>query len=92
MPLRFIGDKLGYQCLWQPAAREVLVPASAKEIRLLIGQKKAEIDGRTVAMDTVAVVVKGRTMVPLRFILENMGGRCRIQPNRSYRDDQPGPR
>lgn len=73
VPLRFIGDKLGYQCLWQPAAREVLVAGIGKEIRLLIGQKKAEIDGRTVAMDTVAVVVKGRTMVPLRFILENMG-------------------
>lgn len=75
VPLRFVGDKLGYQCMWQPAAQEVHVAGTDKSIRLFIGKKTAEVDGQPVAMDTMAVLVSGRTMVPLRFIMENMGAK-----------------
>jgi hypothetical protein len=40
-------------------------------IKLWAGQKEALVNNKQVNLDTFALVVNGRTMVPLRFILEN---------------------
>jgi hypothetical protein len=41
--------------------------------------RNASVDGRTVRMDTQAILKNGRTFVPLRFISEGMG--CQVQYN-----------
>ncbi|MCR4442624.1 MAG: copper amine oxidase N-terminal domain-containing protein [Peptococcaceae bacterium] len=43
------------------------------EIRIVIGQASASIDGRPVGLDVAPVIVNGRTMVPLRFVGEAFG-------------------
>lgn len=74
VPIRFIGEKLDYVFQWNGEAQEVTVNGNGTTIKIWIGQKEALVNNKKVAMDTVAVLDgTGRTMVPLRFIVENMG-------------------
>jgi hypothetical protein len=41
-------------------------------IRLPIGSKNAQVNGKTVALDVPAEIQNGRTLVPLRFLAENL--------------------
>jgi GH25 family lysozyme M1 (1,4-beta-N-acetylmuramidase) len=43
-------------------------------ITLSVGSKVAHLDGQTVTLDTPPVIVSGRTLVPLRPIIEGLGG------------------
>jgi N-acetylmuramoyl-L-alanine amidase len=73
VPLRFIGERLGYSVGWNQANKEVTVVGRDSVIKLWAGQKEALVNNKQVNLDTFALVVNGRTMVPLRFILENLG-------------------
>lgn len=43
------------------------------EIKLKIGSKKAVVKGKEVTLDVAPIVVNDRTLVPLRFICEELG-------------------
>ena len=43
-------------------------------ITLSVGSTLAHLDGRAVTLDTPPVIVRGRTLVPLRPIIEGLGG------------------
>jgi hypothetical protein len=43
------------------------------EIKVVIGQQTAFVDGQAVELDAVPTIVNGRTMVPVRFIGEALG-------------------
>lgn len=44
-------------------------------IKLTIGNKSLDINGNTTVMDVAPEVVKGRTMLPARFVAEGLGAR-----------------
>lgn len=44
-----------------------------KEIKLTIGKKTAIVNAKSLTLDVAPYVVSGRTLVPLRFIGENLG-------------------
>lgn len=73
VPLRFIGEELGYSFAWDPEAKQVAFTGNGTLIFLTIGSREATINGNKALLDTEAVVKNGRAMVPLRFILENLG-------------------
>lgn len=73
VPIRFIGEEMGYGFGWDENAKEVIVNGNGVFIKLWIGKKEALVNGQKVVLDTTAVLQNGRAMVPLRFILENMG-------------------
>ena len=43
------------------------------QIDLWVGKDEALVGGRAVTMDVPPQIVDGRTLVPLRFISENLG-------------------
>jgi hypothetical protein len=45
------------------------------EIKVVIGQKKAWIDGNATALDVAPIINNNRTMVPVRFIGERFGAK-----------------
>ena len=53
----------------------ILPPSGAKEIVMWVGASTAWVDGQAVHLDQAPTIVpaSGRTLVPLRFIAENMG-------------------
>lgn len=73
VPLRGIGEALGAEVNFDEAAKKVTYTKTDKSIVLTIGSKQALVDGKSVAVDTEAKAVRGRTYVPLRFVSENLG-------------------
>lgn len=73
VPLRFIGEELGYSFAWDPQTKQVAFTGNDVLIFLTVGSREAIVNGNKALLDTVAVVKNGRTMVPLRFILETLG-------------------
>ena len=80
VPIRFISDELGARVDWMPTEQRVTIRYQGQEIVLWIGSREARINGNTVTMDTQAVLVSGRTMVPVRFISESFGAEVDWQP------------
>lgn len=73
VPVRFVGEAFGASFAWDEATRKVTYFGRTKEIVLYIEQKKAQVNGTTINLDTVPIIVEGRTLVPLRFVSEHMG-------------------
>jgi len=49
------------------------IRSGEKEIRLVVGESEATVNGQVVVFDTSAVIIQGRTFVLLRFISEALG-------------------
>jgi hypothetical protein len=80
MPLRGIGEALGYNVQWHPDSREITLANETRVIRMTIGAASATVnvfgDGipaETAALDVPPRIVNGRTYIPLRFVAENCG-------------------
>jgi hypothetical protein len=83
LPVRYVATPLGASVDWDEGEQKVTVSLDSKIIELWIGQSAAAVNGSEVPIDpnnsnvTPIVVPPGRTMLPLRFITENLG--CQIE-------------
>jgi hypothetical protein len=76
VPLRGVLERLGADRIdWRPARQEVFVSGVGGDIILRIGDRTAEVDGRRVLLDVPPLIMSRTTMVPLRFVSENLGAR-----------------
>lgn len=77
VPFRFIGESFGAAINWDGKERRVDYKLGRQKISLWIGNKKVEItignETRTFEIDTEPIIVNGRTLVPVRFISEELG-------------------
>lgn len=73
VPLRGVLEHMGATVFWDPSRRLVTARQGQRDISLYIGQRSAQVDGRTVSLDVPAMIVGGSTMVPLRFMSESLG-------------------
>jgi len=73
VPLRKIFESLGATVNYDEANEVVSGEKDGIAISLKIGEDKAIVDGKEVALDVPAKVVNSRTLVPLRFISEAFG-------------------
>ena len=73
VPLRGVLEQMGAFVGWDPAARTVFAQKSGTDVQLPIGSRSATVNGRTVTLDVPAQIIRGSTMVPLRFLSEAMG-------------------
>jgi len=71
VPLRFISESFGANVEWDPVLRIVEVSFNGTTIKLQINNKLASVNGKKVVLDSSPQIIKGRTMVPLRFIVES---------------------
>jgi uncharacterized membrane protein len=72
VPARAIAEALGAQVVWDSGTRSAVITKGEMTIRLPIGSKNAQVNGKTVALDVPAEIQNGRTLVPLRFLAENL--------------------
>lgn len=77
VPMREIFESLGAQVNWDAPTSTVTAHKGATHVRLGIGDPRATVNGRTVLLDTPAMILNGSTMVPLRFISEALGADVR---------------
>jgi len=73
LPVRKIMEKMGAQVTWDEPSQIVAIENGTTSIKLKIGAKTAEVNGKTVKLDVPPKVVQGRTLIPIRFISENLG-------------------
>lgn len=72
VPVRAIFDAFGAEVSWNDALKQATISGN-KKIVFTIGSNTATVDGKSVFMDTSALIINNRTMVPLRFISETLG-------------------
>jgi len=73
VPMRKIFDELDAKVHWDGSTGSISALKEDRQIYLKVGSREARIDDEPVALDVSAQLVKGRTLVPLRFISEALG-------------------
>lgn len=77
VPLRVIGENLGYEVQWNGTERMVVVSNQDRRVKLAINSKRVSVfDGsaeKIVTIDVAAKIVNNRTFVPLRAVAELFG-------------------
>lgn len=72
VPIRTISEEMGAEVTYNDATKQVLIAKDDTEILLTIGSQEAYVNGEKIMLDVPAMIIEGRTMVPLRFISESM--------------------
>jgi len=73
VPLRFIGEALGATVDWEATEKKITYTFGDKIVILWIGNTEALVNNIPVTMTIAPTIIKGSTMVPLRFISEALG-------------------
>ncbi|HEV2438827.1 MAG TPA: copper amine oxidase N-terminal domain-containing protein [bacterium] len=73
VPLRGVFERLGATVLWDAASQTVRAQRGPIGVALTIGASQAVVNGQPQSLDSPALLVGGRTMVPLRFISQALG-------------------
>ncbi len=90
LPIRYLAEVIGAEVGWNQYEKKATVTFKGKDIELWIGKYTARVDGEPKLIDSqnikvVPVVIPpGRTMLPLRFISENLG--CKVDWNSNSRE------
>ncbi len=73
VPVRFIAEKFGANVGWEDATQTVSVKTSTNDITLQLGSNQMNVNGNVVVLDVPAKEIGGRTLIPLRALVEALG-------------------
>jgi hypothetical protein len=79
LPIRYVVEPLGGEVFWDNVDKMVTITMGSDIIKLWIGNNTANVNGTNVFIDPEnanvmpIIIPPGRTMLPLRFIAENLG-------------------
>ncbi|BAL81671.1 stalk domain-containing protein [Caldisericum exile] len=80
VPIRAIIEAIGGSISWDGTTKKVTIVLGDKTIELWIGKPQAKVNGVTKWIDdtnhkVMPEIINGRTMLPLRFVTENLGAK-----------------
>lgn len=73
VPIRVISEGLGYEVGWEKQTGTVAIKQGDRSLQLFIDNGKAIVDGNDVALSAAPLLKGDTTLVPLRFVGEQMG-------------------
>jgi hypothetical protein len=73
VPMRGVFEELGADVKWKSSTQTIYAKRDTTEIVIQIGAPFASVNGKTTELAAPAAMVRGRTMVPLRFVSEALG-------------------
>lgn len=78
LPIRWVSEPLGAKVDWDSIEKKVTITLKETKIELWIGKPIAKVNGLSVQIDpqnakVFPVILDGRTMLPVRFVSENLG-------------------
>jgi beta-lactamase superfamily II metal-dependent hydrolase len=84
LPIRAIIESLNGGVGWDPNEGKVIVTLGSTNLELWIGKNTAKVNGANTPIDlsdskVVPEIINSRTMLPLRFVTENLG--CSVDWN-----------
>lgn len=97
LPIRYVAEELGAKVDWSQDEKKVTITMGSTKIELWIGQNSASVNGTFKLIDpsnpkvVPFVLPPGRTMMPLRFISENLGALVEWFPPSEARITYPAP-
>lgn len=78
---RTFYEKIGAKVDWNGKDKTVTVTKGSDKIVLTIGANKALVNGKEVALDSPATIIKDRTYIPVRFVSEAFGYKVKYDAN-----------
>ena len=75
VPIRFLGNALGVpdsNINWDATTQTTTLKGKS-ELQLTIGNKTLTVNNKATNMDVAPMITNGRTMLPARFVAENLG-------------------
>lgn len=78
---RAFYEKIGAKVDWNGKDKSVTVTKDNDKIVLTIGSNKALVNGKEVALDTPATIIKDKTYIPVRFVSEAFGYKVKYDAN-----------
>lgn len=73
VPIRVISEGLGYEVGWEKQTGTVAIKQGSRSLQLFIDNGKAIVDGSDVTLSAPPLLKGDTTLVPLRFVGEQMG-------------------
>lgn len=73
VPMRFLFEKLGAEVSWDGATETATAVRANKAVAFSINDTMATVNGAEATMDVPARLINDKTMVPLRFLSEELG-------------------
>jgi len=73
VPIRVIVETMGGKVGWDGPTKEITMKTADHTVVMWIDKKDLEVDGQTKEMDIAPFELNGRTLVPVRFVAENIG-------------------
>lgn len=73
VPFRAIAESLGIDVTWDQATGTVHATGYGKNISLQVGNLSAQVNGTAVPLDVAPLILKSRTLIPIRFFSEAFG-------------------
>jgi hypothetical protein len=78
VPIRAIIESLGGTIAWDATAKKVTLVLGSTTMQLWIGSSTAKVNDKDIPIDkddpkVVPEIINSRTMIPLRFVAENLG-------------------
>lgn len=78
--VRFVGEAVGATVNWNQQSHQALITRGNDTVLLTLGSTEAIVNGVPVIMEVPAQLIEERTMVPLRFLAEVLGGTVEWDP------------
>jgi Leucine-rich repeat (LRR) protein len=73
VPIRDVFEFVGFVVEWDGVARQAVLTSDDYEIVVTIGSDSFTTNGAAHTLDVPARIIEGRTMLPIRALLENVG-------------------
>jgi N-acetylmuramoyl-L-alanine amidase len=73
VPIRVIAESVGANVTWDGKQRKVGVSKEDTQIQLTIDKADAVVNGSVLRLESAPVIVEGNTLLPLRFVSEQLG-------------------
>ena len=73
VPMRFLFEQMGADVEWNQETQTATATMNNTAVAFSINDTNAEVNGATATMDVPARLINDKTMVPLRFLSEEMG-------------------
>lgn len=73
VPMKYAAEAFGAEVQWDKDTRTAVITHGEKVIKLPIDANIIYVGEEKIEMDTKAVVVEGRTMLPLAYIAQSLG-------------------
>lgn len=81
LPIRTVSDEIRATVAWDDAERKVTIQREGKIIELWVEKKVALVNGMSQPIDEAPFIQQGRTVLPVRFVSENLGFTVRWNPD-----------